>query len=951
MADQMASMLMGGDSDSDDDSNGDVQVVGQGSVAPKPVAPKPVAVAAPVVAATINPVMQNVASPQVQKTPIPQQRPPPQRAPVPVQQTTQPQRPVATQPSVVSAQVNPAAPMRNNIGVVGTSGTNNGTSSIAMNNMQQQRRVSASMQPNAQPSSNPSPRHSHPHSSHIAPTVNPISSNRQPHSRPATSVGQPIPAQRSRQTSNTSMYSQNTHVATSSGSARTPTASSLSTPSNTVQQSYSTNKSHVRQSAAVPTPAPKVPAFDFEPTPIAELKRKSQPPHLQSPVQQQQQASVQQPSRHHPMHTNTNRQTQQQHISQVSRQSHSSSQHPMRKQGSTSTHQSSSSSRTHYQSTSSSARATPASDKSKNRKEEFLMFTKVLMKYLEQKDKEMHLKARHVIKECARKNKEGDPAFSSLSASMQKQLKKLVDRKQGANYWAKAEDYLRQWLYNTYKKNKKYSEEEAQRKARYTAKQASLPLDQSLPPYKQKTSQPASLPQPSPTVQMQQHQQMQKKQQGQLQQQQNQEQQKAVVQNQQMEKSQPATKKPKAETKPAAAKKAPKKKTPAPKGKTASTKKKNARKTPTSSEKKSTAKESSKPLSTEPKEYQEAMEMLHHVVDYDVSSIGLILGNLNGNKHKEDIDISEEQRKLLYDDFGITKIKPRRGLYGGDKSRIASPTSVAPEKEDEGDSSSKLPLYIQGWDKRNIVSARIAWAKLRLMEDELEEMEKTSSKLPLPKESNQKPTEVKSTDEKDSTPDVSDGSWFNDEMAEQDETLALISEATQYYIRTALEGAMNLAKKRANIEGIRLMNQQHLLVAEKQKNPTTENRKPPLMLRLGCDTRRQYSMVQGNAAKTSQRFEEALERQEDMKPMNRESMCNASSMAELSAIPRLPSAAKKAEVNAKRMFEVHGGKHATEPPLGRVPKKMKITAKDFSSCINQPSFAVSKRQVLTNSFI
>ena len=51
------------------------------------------------------------------------------------------------------------------------------------------------------------------------------------------------------------------------------------------------------------------------------------------------------------------------------------------------------------------------------------------------------------------------------------------------------------------------------------------------------------------------------------------------------------------------------------------------------------------------------------------------------------------------------------------------------------------------------------------------------------------------------------------------------------------------------------------------------------------------------------------------------------------------------------MFEVHGGKHATEPPLGRVPKKMKITAKDFSSCINQPSFAVSKRQVLTNSFI
>uniref|UniRef100_A0A6U0GYL9 Uncharacterized protein n=1 Tax=Helicotheca tamesis TaxID=374047 RepID=A0A6U0GYL9_9STRA len=51
--------------------------------------------------------------------------------------------------------------------------------------------------------------------------------------------------------------------------------------------------------------------------------------------------------------------------------------------------------------------------------ERFLMFTRVLMKYLEQKDKPMHARARAMIKECYDRNKKGDPAYASLTMSMQ----------------------------------------------------------------------------------------------------------------------------------------------------------------------------------------------------------------------------------------------------------------------------------------------------------------------------------------------------------------------------------------------------------------------------------------------------------------------------------------------------------------------------------------------------
>lgn len=53
------------------------------------------------------------------------------------------------------------------------------------------------------------------------------------------------------------------------------------------------------------------------------------------------------------------------------------------------------------------------------------------MKYLEQRDQEMHTRAKAQIKECYEKNKQGDPNFKSLTTSMKARLKQTV----GDVYW------------------------------------------------------------------------------------------------------------------------------------------------------------------------------------------------------------------------------------------------------------------------------------------------------------------------------------------------------------------------------------------------------------------------------------------------------------------------------------------------------------------------------------
>ncbi|KAL7465634.1 hypothetical protein ACHAXS_005941 [Conticribra weissflogii] len=75
-------------------------------------------------------------------------------------------------------------------------------------------------------------------------------------------------------------------------------------------------------------------------------------------------------------------------------------------------------------------------------KEQFLMFVRVLLKYLEQRDQELHAKAKKEVRECYEKNKAGDPNFASLTSSMKSRLRAVV----GESYWKKAESFLHHFI-------------------------------------------------------------------------------------------------------------------------------------------------------------------------------------------------------------------------------------------------------------------------------------------------------------------------------------------------------------------------------------------------------------------------------------------------------------------------------------------------------------------------
>ena len=76
------------------------------------------------------------------------------------------------------------------------------------------------------------------------------------------------------------------------------------------------------------------------------------------------------------------------------------------------------------------------------KKEQFLMFTRVLIKYLETMDYEMHQRAEQVLKMCSERNEAGDPEYSSLTNCMRINLRRTV----GEQYWRKAEVYTKTFL-------------------------------------------------------------------------------------------------------------------------------------------------------------------------------------------------------------------------------------------------------------------------------------------------------------------------------------------------------------------------------------------------------------------------------------------------------------------------------------------------------------------------
>ena len=293
------------------------------------------------------------------------------------------------------------------------------------------------------------------------------------------------------------------------------------------------------------------------------------------------------------------------------------------------------------------------------------------------------------------------------------------------------------------------------------------------------------------------------------------------------------------------------------------------------------------------------MKLVDHAMNLDDwTSTGLMMG-----QSQSDLKLNEEQRHLLYGD-GST-----RSLDGKTKEAPSVPES----KDVESFPQPK-------WNYHNVVSSRSVWAKVRLRERD---------RINAAKEAQPEPT--LETPNGDKIPVTE---WYNEDVAQKDKVLALISEAAQQYLKGLLEKAVHCGRQRQNVDGVRLFHQQ--VIAKKEK------KKPALTLRLGCDVTRQIAQAQGNAAMTVKRMEEALERQEDLpktsRSLDHETLMNLSSMSDAATRPRLGKAVESADLDAKRNFEIYGGKEANEPPFGRLTKKPKLMASDFQAGINLPSF-------------
>jgi hypothetical protein len=62
-------------------------------------------------------------------------------------------------------------------------------------------------------------------------------------------------------------------------------------------------------------------------------------------------------------------------------------------------------------------------ERAKRQKEKFLIFTRVLMKYLDLKDPPLHLKVKAIIKECAELNRNKEPGYESVTGKVQLRIR------------------------------------------------------------------------------------------------------------------------------------------------------------------------------------------------------------------------------------------------------------------------------------------------------------------------------------------------------------------------------------------------------------------------------------------------------------------------------------------------------------------------------------------------
>jgi len=360
------------------------------------------------------------------------------------------------------------------------------------------------------------------------------------------------------------------------------------------------------------------------------------------------------------------------------------------------------------------------------------------------------------------------------------------------------------------------------------------------------------------------------------------------------------------------------------------------------------------------REASKLMEKTDHTVSIDINSLPLMLSK----EHKLEFDLVEEQRTLLYgDQTRCAKVKD-----------IAKAASAALDIQIEETKLKKagvqplprrIPAMYDGWGKKNVLSARSAWARVRLPESEAWWVEKVQRERRLGAANlsmcgcdgvedqvllglgsrivGHGNTSLTIQEGSTAAPRIKDNTtnrvWFNETRAEQDPTLALLSEATELFLKSTIEKVIGQARLRQNLDGVRLW---HTLHARSSANPSSGSQAdhetlPAALIQLGCDVRRQIALAEGNAAKTYQRMEEAIFHQNNIAHHTSDSaydepntmLLETTSIAESSKNHLLNSAAHTANVDAKRKYSVFGGMDSQEPPFGRVPKKVKVMLQDI----------------------
>lgn len=233
-------------------------------------------------------------------------------------------------------------------------------------------------------------------------------------------------------------------------------------------------------------------------------------------------------------------------------------------------------------------------------------------------------------------------------------------------------------------------------------------------------------------------------------------------------------------------------------------------------------------------------------------------------------------------------------------------------------------------------------------------------------------TTIVATDTTATTPPTTAAVWVNEETAEADNVLAILSEGAEIYLRSVLEKALHCARQRQNVDGLRLWHQQQytntsaspqdILSPSTSTSQKRDEDRPALSLRLGCDVLRQVARAAGNAATVCQRAEQALERHQQQQQQRRQNggdddavvtpeiLARASSLSEVALRPRLGQAVALADAEAKRQYDLYGGRDAdTLPPFGRLPKRAKLEVIDFKNGMNFAPPGRRRYRASTNS--